>query len=82
MTTQEARILAMIMVWVTAVMLLIGFMLGSGFTSNPERVLEIACKSACERSHSEMLSVQENVCFCKNLTAMSGDYGQLFLKGR
>ncbi len=55
---------------------------GSCLKGNPDTVLNIACKSACERSHSEMQSVQENVCLCKNLTAMRGDYGQLFLHGR
>ena len=61
--------------------LAMAYTLGSCSANNPDRVLSIACKSACERRGSEMALVQENVCLCKNLTAMSGDYGQLFLKG-
>lgn len=54
---------------------------GSCLARNPDMVLDISCKSACERQGSEMQSVQENVCLCKNLKAMRGDYGQLFLHG-
>jgi len=60
----------------------VGAVFGAGTgIDGRRRVLDHACFSACERLDSEMLSVQGNVCFCKNLTAMSGDYGQLFLKG-
>jgi hypothetical protein len=70
-----------ICVWFSTGAFLIG-MIGGGYTtSNPDAVLNIACVSACDRLGTEMLSVQENVCLCKNLKVMSGDYGQLFLKG-
>ena len=82
MTDQESKQYMFVLIWLAVVMFSVGVILSSTIVHNPDRVLEIACKSACERRHSEMLSVQGNVCLCKNLTAMSGDYGQLFLKGR
>lgn len=77
MNKGDLALLVAVLVWFYG----FGALNGSCVEHSPDRVLNIACKSACERSHSEMLSVQENVCLCKNLKAMSGDYGQLFLKG-
>ena len=44
-------------------------------------VLQHACASACARLNSEIESQTGNVCLCKNMRVLRGDYGQLFLRG-
>jgi len=72
---------AALCVWLASGAFLIGIICGGYVARNPNAVLNIACVSACDRLGTKMLSVQENVCLCKDLRVMSGDYGQLFLKG-
>jgi len=40
-----------------------------------------ACRAACLHVGSVMESQSGNLCTCRNLRTMSGDYSQMFLRG-
>jgi len=59
--------------------LIIGIAFGA--RSGQSAMSRHACRSACLRVGSEMDSQYGNLCTCKNLRTMRGDYGQMFLRG-
>ena len=78
--SEDIKMFAMCL-WVLVCVMFIGAVIGAEIGPSKDDTLNIACASACERLDSEVESRSGNVCLCKNLRVMRGDYGQLFLKG-
>jgi hypothetical protein len=78
--TPRGSIMASIIAIVLAAVILVSGVV-AGRDAGQTALKKHACRAACTHVGSTMESQSGNLCTCKNLRTMRGDYSQLFLKG-